>query len=65
MEMERMKRKNEIIKGNKYGDSFHSTLKSLWEIKDIEMPKTETTNKKTPSQIVDENFLFTTLDSFT
>ena len=49
--MERMRRKNEIIKGNKYGDSFHSTLKSLWEIKDIEMPKTETKNKKQPFKL--------------
>ena len=35
------------------------------EINDITMPKTDTTNKKTPSQKVDENFLFTTLNSFT
>ena len=65
IEKERMRRKKEIIKGNKYGESFHSTLKSLWETNDITTPNTETRNKITPSQKVDENFLFTTLNSFT
>ena len=64
IEKERMRRKKEIIKGNKYGESFHSTLKLLWEIKDITTPKSEIKNKTTPSQNVDENFLFSTINSF-
>ena len=65
IDMERKRRKKDIIKGNKYGESFHSTLKSLWEMRDITTPKTETNNKNTPSQKVEENFLFSTMNSFT
>lgn len=46
IDMERKRRKKDIIKGNKYGESFHSTLKPLWEMRDITTPKTETNNKK-------------------
>ena len=65
IDMERKRRKKDIIKGNKYGESFHSTLKPLWEMRDITTPKTETNNKNTPSQKVEENFLFSTMYSFT
>ena len=65
IDMERKRRKKDIIKGNKYGESFHSTLKPLWEMRDITTPKTETNSKNTPSQKVEENFLFSTMYSFT